>query len=51
VSEPAGTESNALFDDILNILGFNSDSGLLEVDVGIGLESRGTIAGVVFNSA
>lgn len=47
VSEP---ESNVLFDDILNTLGFNSDSGLLVVDVGIGFESRGTIE-VVFNLA
>lgn len=47
VSEP---ESNVLFDDVLNTLGFNSGSGLLVVDVGIGFESRGTI-GVVFNLA
>jgi len=50
VSEPAETESNVLFDNILSTLGFNSEIGLLVVDVGIGFESRGTI-GVVFNLA
>jgi len=48
VSEPVGAESNVLFDDILNILGFNSDSGLLVEDVVIGFGMRGTIE-VVFN--
>lgn len=48
VSELAGTESNVLFDDTLNTLGFNSDSGLLLVDVVIGFGIRGTIR-VVFN--
>lgn len=48
VLEPAGTESNVLFDDTLNTLGFNSDSGLILIDVVIGFGIRGSI-GVVFN--
>lgn len=43
----AGAESNVLFDDTLE---FNSDSGLLTVDVSIGLEVEETIE-VVFNLA
>lgn len=48
VSGPVGAVSNVLFDDVLNTLGFNSDSGLLVVDVIIGFGMRGTIV-VVFN--
>jgi hypothetical protein len=44
VVEPVGSESNVIFEDILKILWFNSDSGLLKVVVGIGLG-----IGVVFN--
>lgn len=48
VPELAGDESNVLFDEILNTLGFNSDSGLLVVDVIIGFRIIGIIV-VVFN--
>lgn len=43
----AGVESNVLFDDTLE---FNSDSGLLTVDIGIGFGVEETIE-VVFNLA
>lgn len=46
VSAGPGAESNVLFDDVLNTLEFDSDSGLLKVDVGIGLGVE-----VVFNLA
>lgn len=48
VPELAGDESNVLFDDILNTLEFNSDSGILVVDVVVGFRIRGIIV-VVFN--